>query len=670
LQHGENGGQARTLLSSEGRSALITFMESMLESAFNCLYNFERRRANLLVLVLATRRELTAERITITDWDYIRFFTVTSFILSYQLTRHEAAPEEAFGFETVASVVNPQTMAFVVRELRKAEGEKRWAVLQAGLGTFRQIILSLDSMAHSTNEELRQVSEGMQNLLFYEVSTIEFIEHLTKSFKPTTLTTGYLKVLVETVHVLLRSLEKFSKNRPLFVRKEKRVKKSNELQGGVSEDEDERRVYEDKKFDFGVLENRFASDTVISTYCILLKEYQTMEPSLLHQVLKMLYRIAFNTKHEPMLYKLSTMTLFNRILAEKARLPKTAEHKELVAFVTAVVRKFFACLGDYPFLFLDLFFVKTKQDCVILREGLAAVDAIQAKKQPKDAYETNDELEIKPGFTWSQQVRIAVRLLVDDDQEEILNWLLNRLSQAEKLFKSVGAMPFQLTTQDDMIIRAFVKNRPFRLLLDLVNFEERAGKSVEGEPSEGERAQKEWWLKATIQADNLEEYQELIGNSMLDMDEVEGKPAKKHIRKKKELKEKKPREKKPKVGNKAVDSHLSKAVISDSDDSDDEEFFKEEASLRARIALRYQEAKMHDEKPKIPAPVEADKPVDDSEAHVSASESGSKSETEKEEEARSGANGSESEMVNGSLAGSPVKKRRLQRKVVWSDSEA
>jgi len=626
-----------------------------------------------LVLVIATKRELAAERITITDQDYLRFFTVTSFILAYQLARHEATPNEALGFETVASVVNPQAMAFVIRELRKSEGEKRWTVLQSGLGLFRQIVLSLDAMAHATDEELRQVSEGMQNLLFYEVSTIEFIEHLIKSFKPTTLTTTYLKVLVETVHVLLRSLEKFSKSRPLFVRKEKRVKKSNELQGGVSEDEDERREFEDKRFDFGVLENRFASDTVIATYCILLKDYQTMEPTLLHQVLKMLYRICFNTKHGPMFYKLSTLTLFNRILSGQHRLPKTAEHKELVAFVTAVVRKFFASLSDYPFLFLDLMFVKTKQDCTILRDGLVAVEAIEAKKQPKDAYDSNDELEIKPGFTWSQQVGIAVRLLVDQDQEDILSWLLGKLADAERIFKLADDQPlFQLVTQDDMILRAFAKNQAFRLLLSLLNFEERTVGSSAAEPAEPSAelaepvGEKEWWLKTAITADNLEDYQELVRNSMLDAGEVEGKPAKKHVRKRKEPKEKLPREKKPKpTTSKAMESNLSKAIISDSDSSDDDAFFQEEAALRERIALRYEEAKAHQEQPKK-------KPGNPTQSTES-TESAAESEVSKVASATTSPVASPipaRRSASNSPKSSPEKpKRRLKRKVVSSDTD-
>ncbi|RUS21306.1 hypothetical protein BC937DRAFT_93088 [Endogone sp. FLAS-F59071] len=87
-------------------------------------------------------------------------------------------------------------------------------------------LLTLEAMAQSPHEDYRDVSENLQNNVFYEESTLDLVMRLVRDYKYQSI--GFLGSAIELVHVLLKMLERYSKSkRFMFVRKKKAAPRKN-----------------------------------------------------------------------------------------------------------------------------------------------------------------------------------------------------------------------------------------------------------------------------------------------------------------------------------------------------------------------------------------------------------------------------------------------------------
>ena len=86
-------------------------------------------------------------------------------------------------------------------------------------------LIILELMSTSKDEDVHEVSDAIQKVLFYEGSNVELIVTLCKDHKPHSV--AYLKTLVETTHQLLKMLENYSKSKGVIfaLKKSKRSKK-------------------------------------------------------------------------------------------------------------------------------------------------------------------------------------------------------------------------------------------------------------------------------------------------------------------------------------------------------------------------------------------------------------------------------------------------------------
>jgi replication fork protection complex subunit Tof1/Swi1 len=99
---------------------------------------------------------------------------------------------------------------------------------------------------------------------------------------------------------------------------------------------------------------------------------------------------------EPMFYKLSTLHLFNQIVANKRAL-KSPEQKELLQFINFCLKKMFRNLDDYPLLYIQILFGKSKRDCLrIMDRDLDPESHTNTVGTSRDLG-SDDELDIKKG---------------------------------------------------------------------------------------------------------------------------------------------------------------------------------------------------------------------------------------------------------------------------------
>ncbi|KAJ3124613.1 Topoisomerase 1-associated factor 1 [Physocladia obscura] len=609
-QKGQKEAGTKTVIrDKQAQQVLREIADSFLENSFNAL-------------ISSVKDDFDKEREHIQEGDYYRFLAVVSFFLEYQMeilkTFSDEQDREKFDFDTVADFISSRSIMFVVKRMQIYLEEKKWDELQICLQCLKNMLITLNAMASSGNEEYMDASHNIQNNLYYEAHVLDLVVQLCKGFKDQNF--SYLKNLVETVHIFVKMLEKFSKSKAFMVVKRKkrqqRQKKNTSAEGDliaeevyVVVEEPEEDVYEIKRicveheFRFEKIENDFAFENVVSTYCELLKRYRDLEPKYLHYATTMLHRIFIKVKMEPMLYKLSTLELFNRIISDEMLMEPSKEYKELKDFIRYVVKKFVAKAKDYPLLFVEILFSKTRGDCRRIQYG-ADEDfdfnnsslSKHSKDQEEEENELPRELEIQRDLTWNQKVGVIVSLLVHDSLIGLLDWLettltsvaVRRASDEEDPDAEIQNFDLTASAASNMDVTiALKRNNRFHLLLELMQLT----KVIEGD------SDIRWILEKSRSADDIISDCKFIRFYIEEPLDSNGKPLEKMIRMKAKKRVKKPKisdeedeennsndeGKKPKKkkAEKPSPIYLSAQFVEDSDNDDDEAFF--EAERRQRL---------------------------------------------------------------------------------------
>lgn len=82
-------------------------------------------------------------------------------------------------------------------------------------------LLVIEALQVSGNDQYKEVSEILQDKLYYENSTLEMVTQIASTYKNQPL--RYLDTIINLVYVLLRMLEKYSKSKEfMYVKKKAR----------------------------------------------------------------------------------------------------------------------------------------------------------------------------------------------------------------------------------------------------------------------------------------------------------------------------------------------------------------------------------------------------------------------------------------------------------------
>jgi hypothetical protein len=374
-------------------------------------------KASFNPLMAAVRRDFEKQDRSVLESDYLIYFWITQFFLDFQRryfeqfhhrsTNHVTEQEnpheigrladDSLPFELVAEVLDISTFQFIMKISRGYMENRQWAVLHVSICALRRILTSLDYMVDSKRIEWVEFGTHIQNNIFYDGNCFEFLRQLLHDFNLQS--RGFLVDLVFAVHILLRSLEHYLQRKPvLFVKRKKRKAKTlSSLSTGLeerthesdgtdesnddlsSEEEDERHggadqteQTVDREFRLETYEMSFASEAILHSYCILLKDFRSNEVILNHCIAKMFHRIFINCKLEALFYKLSILVLFHKLLQSKIpdeghRGPDNCH--ELRRFAKLVCRRFFKRVVEYPPLLLEILFPKRRSDCYYIQFG-------------------------------------------------------------------------------------------------------------------------------------------------------------------------------------------------------------------------------------------------------------------------------------------------------------
>ncbi|KAJ3350857.1 Topoisomerase 1-associated factor 1 [Entophlyctis luteolus] len=715
---GQNDSFTHPVIRNESaKVALRQTADTFLEHGFNAL-------------ITCVKDDFDKERQHVTEDDQARFLSVVAFFLEYQVEVSKVfysqmmkfiqsfysqvsdeIEAEKFDFDTVTDFINARAIQFVTKRMKVHWDEKNWDHLQTAMECLKQMLVTLNAMEMSGNEDYRHASQTIQNNLYYEAYALEAIVQLCKGFKEQS--AGYLKTLVETVHIFLKMLEKYSKSKAFMVvrRKRKQLKKkkisremdmdgSNEIdllmQGDDEEGQEDPEQVKQKcvehEFHFEKIENDFAHEAVVMTYSELLKRYRELEPKYLHYATTLFHRIFVKAKMEPLLYKLSTFDLFNRIIADEKILEPTKEYGELKEFIRYVLKRFFAKSQEYPLLFIEILFSKTRGDCRRIQNGFENdIDLNDTGNEDapegKSMKQLPAELELRRDLSWTQKVGVVVTLLS-------LTFVATKRMAEEQANSIIDDFNLtQFAQMDNSAVSSVVaevlrSNNNMHLLLELM----KAFKRVDGDEIQ-------WFLGKDRTADDVLSDCKFIRffiEEPLD-DNSHGTPLHKLVRKKIQRKKKiklqsdnddnglEEPAKQKKAKEKLVPVYLSAQFVYDSDDDEnDNAFFEAERQQRLKTAslaeaqLRLSTSKSHVE-PSIPLESDAGATVSSENASSGNTKRktrrkrtvfGSDSESSAELDESTASNSGRDSLKLSNIVGALAKSDMHEKQIVKADDDA
>ncbi|KAH6987584.1 timeless protein-domain-containing protein [Ilyonectria sp. MPI-CAGE-AT-0026] len=517
-----------TKLNSRANDQLGSFVEEFLDSGFNPLF-------------LHIRKTIDREAPHVMQYHRRQFFYLVAWFLDAERMRRKSkkksgnkSTDEVSSFNLVAAVLNQEMFITLNKALHESYEYKDWNELTAVMRCFTQILLTVQEMAESGNDEDEEIAENVLSRLFYEEATHDIIANIIRTYKDQGF--NYLDASTELVHHFLRILEAYSKqNADMQVRSRKRTrrkKKADQQDSGEGNNDDENdgseideqsaeRTTKERKFDFHRFCSRFTPQGVVDTFVKFTKFYHDMNETQLKRMHRYFYRVAFKQEMSVMLFRVDIIHLFYNMVKGPSALEKSSSmFKEWEELVKQILRRCFKKIEQRPELIVEMLFSKLQSTAFFLEYGYERQTVSTASKAKPGA-----ELVFKNTEEKDRQIAIVVGALLDKNQGDHIGWVKHILADAESerrawaaaeeamppgeppqdgeeeqpVEREPKAPPMIVIRPDDNAQRtAMFKNSHLRLLMTLSDFK------LLGSASE-ETPESPWMISSDVTADDLKD---------------------------------------------------------------------------------------------------------------------------------------------------------------------
>ncbi|KAK0742254.1 timeless protein-domain-containing protein [Apiosordaria backusii] len=504
-------------LDERARLQLREFVSDFLDSGFNPLF-------------LHLQRSIDREAVHVLESHKAQFFYLVSWFLEAERVRQNAnkdqkkpsqptSEDEINSFNLVAAVLQPEMIITLNRYLDRSYTDKNWPLLTTVMRCYTQILLTIQEMTDSGNEEDEEIADNLLSNLFYEQTTHDAIANIARTYKDQGF--EYLDACTELTHTFLRILEAYSKqNVDMQVRSRRRIRKKKkakqaeaataansdddeDLVNPVSDDDDEadarkaEHTSQERKFNFTQFSTRFLPQGVVDTFVKFTQFYLDLNPEQLKRA------------HRP--HPLDPSTVGKGV------------HKEWEELVKQIIRKCTKKLEERPALFVELLFSKEKQTAFYLEYG--------------------NQTE------WLEWVKKTLQ----EAETERRAWEGAEMARQMESEGGVGLLPGApyavIHPSNDKCRTAMFKNPHLRLLMKLVGFERLA-------PTLDETPDSVWIVPGSLSAYDLKENLDMINKAEFEPPTFEaGELAEDQLRRKS-------------AGTKAT-APRKRAAFDDGDDDDD-----------------------------------------------------------------------------------------------------
>lgn len=431
-------------LNARANGQLRSFVEDFLDSGFNPLFSH-------------VRKTIDREAPHLLQYHRRQFFYLIAWFLEAERMRRKSKGDERTksnegptSFNLVAGVLNQEMFITLNKALHEAHEHKDWHELTAVMRCFTQILITVQEMTQSGNEDDEDIAENILSRLFYEEATHDAIANIGRTYKDQGF--DYLDAATELVHYFLHVLKSYSQqNADMQVRSRKRArqkkKKKNPANdrpgedgagaeasadaGDGSEDENDadaaERTVRERKFDFSRFSSRFAPQGVVDTFVAFTKFYRDLTDAQLKRCHRYFYRMVFKQDMGVMLYRVDIIHLLYNIVQGPEALDKSSSsYKEWEELVKQILRKCFKKLEERPELLVEMLFSKLQGTAFFLEYGYEKqTSAVKAQARP------GAELEFRHTEERDRQIAIVVGALLDKNQSNLIAWVKKMVANAE-----------------------------------------------------------------------------------------------------------------------------------------------------------------------------------------------------------------------------------------------
>ncbi|KZT43312.1 timeless-domain-containing protein [Sistotremastrum suecicum HHB10207 ss-3] len=392
-------------------------------------------------------KDIKSERPHITEKDNLRLLAVARWGLEFFLAFKKS---KKWGFEYVAEVLERSWIVWVLKRMRMAieDTPKQYTELKLGTDCLVQFFGVIDEMLSDPDspDSYKEVAETLQYSLYYNGEILDFAFDNLKEWKEGGLMGfGFLESSVQLGYILMRMLERWGKNKGnVYVRKRARAKakakrrRQNEEEildvEDVPEEKQDEQMIQEQMFTFEKYEQKFADEEIAQSLLAYLANFRNFgSADEMKWVVNLIHRQAIKAKAEGLFFKVSTMTLFKSIIAEERSFPKEQPYKDLTNIIDYLLKKFFKAAKADPLIFLEAFFPKNRGLWKQFSSWQPEPKSSRKKKDKNgDESDTNivGEVQVKKGYSWSEQLGIAIACLVEKGQLSLVDWVKQILTMA------------------------------------------------------------------------------------------------------------------------------------------------------------------------------------------------------------------------------------------------
>ncbi|KAI3390992.1 hypothetical protein diail_8274 [Diaporthe ilicicola] len=525
------------ILNARANNQLCEFVEEFLDSGFNPLFQ-------------QVRKTLEREGTEVMQHHTQQFFYTVAWFLEAERARQQArkskqssTDDQVSSFQLVAGVLNQEMFIALKRNLHNSFTDGDWRELNAVMRCFTQILLTVQEMFASENEEDQEIAENALSRLFYEEVTHDTVVNIVRAYKDQGF--DYLDACTELVHTYMRVLEAYSReNVDMQVRSKRRTRKKKKAAAAASQDDEAKdseeedagsadeqaaaeKTAQERKFDFKKFANRFIPQGVVDTFVKFTKYYRDLDDSQLKRAHRYFYRLAFKQDMSVMLFRVDIIHLLYNMVKGPEPLDKSSGMcKDWEELVKQILRRCVKKIEERPALIIEMLFSKINSTAYYLEYGYDR--QVLSTSTPRPAA----DLEFRRlDLTLAEQVATAIGLLLDKDESDQINWVKNQLAACEVVrsvweaaekaklmveepdgtmalredWKNAMDEPDFFTLRPDNNARktAIFKNPRLRLLMKVLGFE-RLSSSLDEEIGSA------WIIPSRHSAEDLAEYKDLI----------------------------------------------------------------------------------------------------------------------------------------------------------------
>ncbi|KAF8265674.1 timeless protein-domain-containing protein [Lactarius quietus] len=397
------------------------------------------------------------------------------------------AASEPWAFGLVGEVIERGWIVWVLKRMNGAVEEKfspvaytraaqpkLWTELQAGIECLTQLLALLEAMASSSNsdgadgsEELHEAAELLQQQLVYNGQVLDAALDALRAYKDGTQSLAFLRAGVHLAYAVMRMLEKWARTtgegsyvrkRAKPKRKRPKAKGRNAEEPGVpdadveAEEEGEEEgpharaqhegdVIDETIFTFESFELKFANSDITQSLLTYLGRYKEFtSPDEMKRIVSLLHRQVVRAKAEGLFFQVSALNLFKTVLADQKSFPKDQPYKDLVALINYILRQFFKAVEADSFVLIEVTKTSgadTAHTGTLPEEPKQMEKVLQLGTEPKSHNNGKDtasdprfppDVKVKKGYSWSEELAIAMAALQEAGQGELIEWVKETLA--------------------------------------------------------------------------------------------------------------------------------------------------------------------------------------------------------------------------------------------------